>query len=151
VTRAPTQVPLPLADAVSGPFWTACAERRLVIQHCLACGIFQSPPRLLCRNCRGGKFDWCESAGNGRVYTYTVVHHPAVPALSDEVPYVVVVVKLDDCGGALLTSNLVGQGALDVAVDRAVHLQWDFDTGVWLPRFELVAADDCTRRERRME
>lgn len=136
--RAPTQVPLPQADDVTAPFWNGCAERRLLVQHCLTCGAFQSVPQRYCRKCRGSEFDWQESEGQGRVHTYTVVHHPAAPALRDQVPYVVVVVKLDDCGGAMLISNLVGDGAADVAVDRAIRLCWDNDAGAWLPRFELV-------------
>jgi uncharacterized OB-fold protein len=138
--RAPTQVALPQIDATSEPFWTACGERRLLIQHCLACGTFQSFPRLLCRNCRGIAFDWHQSNGQGRVYTYTIAHHPAAPLLQDQVPYVVVVVKLDDCGGVLLISNLVGEDAAEVTVDSAVRLRWDNDAGAWLPRFELVSA-----------
>lgn len=139
MTHVPTRVPLPQPDEVSGPFWNGCAERRLLIQRCVACGAFQSPPRLLCRNCRSDSFDWHESKGNGRVYTYTIVHYPGTPSLRAQVPYVVVVVKLDDCEGALLTSNLVGDDALDVTVDRAVRLRWDNEVGIWLPRFELVA------------
>ena len=114
------------------------AEQRLLVQHCLACGAFQSPARLLCRNCRGSDFEWRESEGNGRIYTYTIAHHPGSPALRDEVPYVVVVVELDDCGGARLISNLVGEDAMKAAVDRRVRLRWDDAAGAWLPRFELV-------------
>jgi uncharacterized OB-fold protein len=136
--RAPTQIPLPQPDAVSEPFWTGCSERRLLVQHCSTCGTFQSPPRQLCRKCRGDLFDWSESKGRGRVYTYTIVHHPGTPALRDQVPYVVVVVKLDDCGGALVISNLVGEDASNVAVDCAVRVRWDNDSGAWLPRFEAA-------------
>jgi uncharacterized OB-fold protein len=136
--RAPTQVPLLQPDAASEPFWAGCAERRLLVQHCLNWGACLSTPRLLCRDCRGSDFEWVESAGRGRVYTYTVAHHPASPALREEVPYVVVVVQLDDCGGARLVSNLVGEDALDVGIDRAVRLLWDDDAGAWLPRFELA-------------
>jgi len=143
--RAPTHVPLPQPDAVSEPFWAGCAERRLLVQHCLACGSFQSSPRGLCWNCRKSEFDWRQSNGRGRVFTYTIAHHPASPALRDQVPYAVVVVALDDCGGARLISNLVGEDAADVAIDRAVRLRWDDDTGVWLPRFEL-ADDPADRR-----
>jgi len=136
--RAPTQVPLPQPDAASEPFWKGCAEQRLLVQRCRTCHTFQSPPRLHCRNCRGSAFDWHESTGRGHVFTYTVVHHAGAPALHDQVPYIVVVVKLDDCGGVLLVSNLVGAGAVDVAVDRPVRLRWDNDAGVTLPRFELA-------------
>jgi uncharacterized OB-fold protein len=143
--RAPRDVPLPQPDAVSAPFWAGCAERRLMVQHCLACGTFQSPPRLRCRKCRGSEFDWRESAGRGRIYSYTVAHHPPSPALRDQVPYVVVVVQLDDCGQVRVISNLVGEDAAEVAADRAVRLTWDDDAGAWLPRFELADAGDRVR------
>lgn len=136
--HVPTHVPLPQMDAVSEPFWSACAERRLVVQHCRACGSFQYPPRLFCRNCRGAEFDWPQSNGSGRIYTYTVVHHAPSAELRDQIPYVVAAVKLEDCGGVLVISNLVGESASGVTVDRAVRLRWDNDAGLWLPRFELV-------------
>ena len=139
--RAPTQVPLPQPDAASAPFWAGCAEQLLLIPRCTACGSFQSPPRLLCRNCRGTVFDWHQSQGLGRVYTYTIAHHSASPALRDEVPYVVIVVEFDDCGGARLVSNLVGDGAGTVAIGAPVRLLWDDAAGDWLPRFELIGSD----------
>jgi uncharacterized protein len=74
----------------------------------------------------------------GHVFTYTIACHPAMPALSEQVPYVIVVVALDDCGGVLVTSNLVGERALEVSVGDAVRLCWDDEPGAMLPRFELV-------------
>lgn len=136
--RAPSQVPLPQPDEFSEPFWSGCAEQRLVFQRCLTCGTFQDVPRLCCANCRAGEFEWVESMGAGRVFTYTIVHHPPSPAMINEVPFVVVVVKLDDCGGVLLVSNLVGETAGDVAVDLPVRLCWDDEAVASLPRFELV-------------
>lgn len=136
--RAPKQVPLPQPDEVSAPFWSACSEQRLVFQQCKACGTFQDVPRLYCTDCRAAEFQWVESKGWGRIFTYTIVHHPPSPAMKDEVPFVVLVVKLDDCGGVLLVSNLVGVTAGEVEVDRAVRLCWDDEAGASLPRFELV-------------
>jgi uncharacterized OB-fold protein len=139
--RAPTEVPLPQPDAASAPFWAGCAERRLLIPKCTSCGSFQSPPRLYCRNCRGTAFDWHQSRGDGRIHTYTIAHHPASPALREQVPNVVVIVELDECGGARLVSNLVGANAAKVAVGRAVRLLWDDDAGAWLPRFEWTGGE----------
>lgn len=136
--RAPTEVPLPQPDAASAPFWAGCAQQRLLVQRCLGCGSFQSSPRLMCRTCRGTEFNWPESNGEARVFTYTIAHHPASPALREQVPYVVVVVELADCGGARLVSNLVGENASAVAVGAPVRLLWDDATGVWLPQFELA-------------
>lgn len=136
--RAPSQVPLPQADDVSGPFWAGCSEHRLMFQQCKACATFQSVPRLYCANCRADEFHWVESKGMGYVFTYTIVYHPPSPSMSEDVPYIVVVVKLDDCGGVMLVSNLVGESAMDIAVDRPVRLCWDEDAGASLPRFELA-------------
>jgi uncharacterized OB-fold protein len=136
--RAPVHVPLPQPDAASVQFWAGCDEQRLLIPRCLDCGTFQSPPRLLCRNCRGRDFTWEQSAGLGLIYTYTVAHHPGTPALVDEVPYVVVVIELLDCGGARLVSNLIGKDDCVPAIGAPVRLIWDDVTGRWLPRFELV-------------
>lgn len=137
--RAPTTVPLPAPDSASVPFWEGCANRRLLIPRCTACGSYQSPPRLMCTECRSDRFDWHESNGHGRIYTYTIAHHPASAALRDQVPYAVVVVELDDCPGARLVSNLVGTDADSVAIGKPVRLIWDDTAGAWLPRFELVA------------
>ena len=140
--RAPSAVPLPVPDAASAPFWAACADRRLLIPRCSACGMYQSPPRLSCRSCRGETFDWVESLGNGQIYTFTIAHHPASDALREQVPYAVVVVELDDCVGARLVSNLVDADAGAIAVGKAVSLKWDDTAGAWLPRFVLAAADE---------
>lgn len=136
--RPPTAVPLPQPDAATEAFWAGCAKRQLLIQQCRTCGAFQSPPRLRCHTCRGSTFDWKRSEGFGQIYTYTVVHHPGSPALREQVPYIVVVVQLDDCGGVRLISNLVGEDTGRIAVGCSVRLTWDDDAGAWLPRFELV-------------
>jgi len=39
---------------------------------------------------------WAKASGRGRIYMYTVVYQPAHPAFQDEVPYVNVVVELDE-------------------------------------------------------
>ena len=36
---------IPVADAVSKPFWDAVNQRRLVLQHCAACDRVQYPPQ----------------------------------------------------------------------------------------------------------
>jgi uncharacterized OB-fold protein len=140
--RAPTAVPLPQPDVASAAFWAGCAEQRLLVPRCTACGSFQSPPRLLCRNCRGTEFAWHQSHGLGRIYSYTIAHHPASPALREEVPYVIVVVELDDCGGARLVSNLVGENGAAAVIGAPVRLVWDDAAGAWLPRFELIGKEE---------
>jgi uncharacterized OB-fold protein len=131
-------LPRPEADALTAPFWEACAKHRLVVQHCTRCGTFTHPPLALCRRCQGREFEWIESRGRGEVFTYTIAHHAAHPAVRDQLPYGVVVVRLDDCGGVLVTSNLVDAPPEVLRIGLRVSLVWDdVAEGVALPRFVL--------------
>ena len=42
----PKQSPVP--DEFDKPFYDACNEERLVVQHCANCNRFQFPPRAMC-------------------------------------------------------------------------------------------------------
>ena len=135
---APEGLPIPRADAMTQPFWEACAAHRLVVQHCLQCGAFGHPPRPVCRDCQGREFEWSESQGRGEVFTYMIAHHAVHSAVEEQVPYGVIIVKLDDCGGALFTSNLVDVDPHAIHIGLRVRLVWeDIADGVALPRFTL--------------
>lgn len=55
------------------PFFEAAAEGRLLVKHCSACGKAHYYPRAHCPHCFFDKTEWRESAGEGTVYTYTVL------------------------------------------------------------------------------
>jgi uncharacterized OB-fold protein len=132
----PEAMPLPLVEALTEPYWTAAREHRLVIQRCTACGTFRHLPHVLCGNCQSPDHDWVESAGRGTVYTYTIVAHPVHDATNDVVPYNVVIVELDDCGGVLVPSNVVDCTPDEVAAGMAVVVEWDDITDeIAIPRF----------------
>jgi uncharacterized OB-fold protein len=123
-------------DVDTAPFWEACRRRELRFQRCRACTRFRHPPLPGCPHCGETADEWVTVAGRGCVFSYTIVHHPAVPALRDAVPYTVVVVELDDVPGARLVSNLLEVRPEDVRVGMAVELVWDEPApGVVLPRF----------------
>ena len=42
---------IPVADALSKPFWDAVNQKRLVLQHCAACDRLQYPPQQACQVC----------------------------------------------------------------------------------------------------
>jgi uncharacterized OB-fold protein len=135
---APQGLPLPEADVLTAPFWEGCAQHRLIVQHCTRCGAFSHPPSPLCVKCGSREWDWVESRGRGEVFTYTIAHHAVHPAVKDQVPYGIIVVRLDDCGGVLLTSNLVDAPVEALRVGLRVLLVWeDLAEGVALPRFVI--------------
>ena len=123
-------------DATTAPFWDACRRRELRLQRCTECGAFRQPPSPGCARCGSAHSDWPLLSGRGSVFSYTIVHHAAVPPLAGEVPYDVVVVELDDAPGARLISNLLDVAPEQVAVGMRVEVAWEeVRPGVVLPRF----------------
>jgi uncharacterized OB-fold protein len=132
----PEAMPVPVVEDLTEPYWSAARAHRLVIQRCTACGTFRHLPHALCGNCQSPDHDWVESAGRGTVYTYTIVAHPVHDATNDVVPYNVVIVELDDCGGVLVPSNVVDCPPDQVAAGMAVVVEWDDVTDeITIPRF----------------
>lgn len=128
-------------SAVTRPFWEACARRELRLQRCTACGRFRQPPLAGCPHCASAASDWPLLSGRGSVFSFTVVHHPAFPALQAEVPYNVVVVALDDAPGARLISNVLDVDARELRVGLALEIAWDeVRPGLVLPRFRVASS-----------
>ena len=135
----PPEMPVPVIESLTEPFWAAAREHRRVIQRCTDCGAFRHLPHVLCGTCQSANYDWAESAGRGTVYTYTIVVHPVHDAAAAVVPYNVVVVQLDDCGGVLVPSNVVDCAPDDVHVGMAVEVVWDrVSDEVTIPRFRRL-------------
>lgn len=123
-------------DVHTREFWASCARRELRFQRCGACGRFRQPPRPGCPQCGATATEWARIAGRGRVHSYTIVHHAALPSLAADVPYNVVTVEFDDAPGVRLVSNVLGVRPEDLRVGLAVALAWDEPApGVVLPRF----------------
>jgi uncharacterized OB-fold protein len=132
----PDGMPVPVPDALTAGFWEGCAARELRIQRCAQCGRYRHPPGPICSHCRSFDSDWDVSRGDGRIFSYIVVHHSVYPATNAVVPYNVAVVELDDCGGVLVTSNVVGCPNDDLAVGMPLRLVWErVEESVWLYRF----------------
>jgi uncharacterized OB-fold protein len=118
-------MPLPERESETADFWEGCAARELRIQRCARCGTYQHPPGPICHNCQSFDLSWDVSQGMGRIFSYVVVHHSVHPATNDVVPYNVAVVELDDCGGTLVTSNVVDCANEDLYVGMRLRLLWE--------------------------
>jgi uncharacterized OB-fold protein len=132
-------MPSPVIDDDTREYWEACRDHRLVVQRCMACGEYRYAPAPVCFGCSSFSYELVESRGSGKIYTWTVIHRPVHPAVVDTVPYNVIVVRLDDCGGALITSNLVDAPEDGIAPGVDVVLDWDDHVeGFSLPVFRLA-------------
>ena len=137
----PGGMPLPDPSPEDLPFWAACRERKLIIQHCNDCQGFSHPPMPSCAKCGSAKVGWREVSGNGTVFSYTVAHHAVHKALKGHGPYNVVVVMLDDAGDVRLVSNLIDTAPDEIQIGMRVTLHWDeVEGGMLLPRFRKSAA-----------
>lgn len=130
--------PLPeLGDEVNGPYWEAARAHRLEMPVCNDCGHRVWYPRRFCPVCWSDDMSWVELSGEGRLWTFTEIHVPFYDETwADDVPYVVVVVELEE--GPRMLSNLVEPDVESLAIGDRVHVVFDDVTpDVTLPRFRV--------------
>src|SRR5262245_8586974 len=136
-TYLPAEFAALFPDAVSGEFWERCARHELAFQRCTSCGTFRHPPSPLCYVCRSTETEWFPVAGDGTIYSFTIVTHPVSPLLSSYVPFNVTLVEFADAPGVRLVTNVVDAAPDELAIGAAVRLHWeDIEGGASLPRFE---------------
>lgn len=121
------------ANADSKPYWDAAQEGRLVFKKCSACGHLQFPPRHLCPKCWCEQAQWVESSGRGRVHSFSVVRRAPTPEHAAKVPYVLAIIDLED--GPRMMTNIVGEDALQVAINDAVSVVFEQREGYSIPQF----------------
>ncbi|MHA6730202.1 Zn-ribbon domain-containing OB-fold protein [Devosia sp. A369] len=123
-----------LANGDSQSFWAGVRQRKLLLQQCQACSVFQFPPRHHCANCWEGELAWIQSSGTGTIESFTIVRRAPIAKFRARVPYVVVAVRLEE--GPRMITNLIGEDALDVQIGDRVQVDFsDTDTGEALPQF----------------
>ena len=128
--------PAPRPSAESQPFWDAAQKRKLVLQHCRSCGQCWFPPSARCHHCLSADFEWRETSGEGRIYSFVVYHRLYHPGFEADLPYIVAIVELRE--GPRLLSNIIGTRWQDVRCDMAVRATFDDDgRGLLIPKFAI--------------
>ncbi len=86
------------------------ARYRLVGNRCANCGTVYFPPKAICPKCRRkGKLEKCQLKGEGKVYSYTIIH-AAPSGFEKRVPYCIAIIELDE--GPRVMGEVVGDLAL---------------------------------------
>lgn len=128
-------LPKPIPNADSQPYWDAAREHRLVIRKCNGCGALHFMPRFICPECWSEALEWVESAGKGRVHSFSIIRRAPLAAFADKVPYVTALIELDE--GPRMVTNIVGDDALSVAIGDTVTVSFeDRGDGAMLPQFK---------------
>ena len=77
---------------------------------------------------------WQKVSGRGQISTFVEVHQKWFEAFSDDLPYNVAQIELEE--GPRLTANLVGVDNSDIQVGMSVQVVFDdIDEQLTLPRF----------------
>lgn len=120
--------PIPVPDVESQGFWDALADDRLDLCRCTECRTWMQPPLEHCRRC-GAETAFEPASGNGTVYSFIVVRHPAVPGHVP--PYVVAMVELDEQPGLRLTGILdLDPDAVEIGMAVTADIREIGDSGI---------------------
>jgi hypothetical protein len=116
-------LPSPANEELTRPFWDAAKRHELVVPRCNTCAELFFYPRERCPGCLSSDLNWETVSGNGRVYSYTVVHQPVHRGFRDDAPYIYAMIQLDE--GPRMVSNLVGCPLDEVKIDMPVTTDFD--------------------------
>jgi uncharacterized OB-fold protein len=131
--------PLPgLFELDTQPFWQATKDHELRYQQCDDCDTVVFYPRRHCTGCLGSSLTWKTSAGQGTVYTYSIVRQAYHPFFRSRVPYAIAWIDLDE--GPRLLSNVVGieDPINDLAIGQRVKVTWEDHDELAIRLFEPV-------------
>jgi uncharacterized OB-fold protein len=125
--------PLPVfPEPDTAPFWAATADHRLAYQVCRACGQVVFYPRRHCTGCLRSDLEWRDSAGQGTVYTFTVIRQNGQPFFRARVPYVTGLIDLDE-GFRMLAE--IAADPDTVHINQRVTVTWEDHQGLSVPIF----------------
>jgi|HubBroStandDraft_6_1064221.scaffolds.fasta_scaffold382222_2 uncharacterized OB-fold protein len=86
----------PTPEGLNLEFYEHAASGMLHLQQCTECGRFRHPPRYYCPYCFSPSYRWTPSAGAGRLFSWTITHFPFDRGWAEDLPYVTVVVELEE-------------------------------------------------------
>ncbi|MGE0598657.1 MAG: Zn-ribbon domain-containing OB-fold protein [Dehalococcoidia bacterium] len=130
----------PVPNDLDRPFYDACNEDRLVLQHCAACNRFQFPPRAMCPRCGNPALTWQQVSGRGRIQSRVVVYDSPVSTLIPDQPFNVATISLEEEPQLTMLSHLPGVPVDKVPIGAAVEVIFETTpaTGQKVPEWRVV-------------
>ena len=117
---------IPVSDELSKTFWDGVNEKRLMLQHCVACDRPQYPPKPACHVCGSGEpLGWKDVEGKGHISTYIVIEDGRLNRRMPDQPYNLALITLDEDTSVNFYSNLPGVPTYEVPVGSAVEVMFE--------------------------
>lgn len=127
--------PLPRLDESNAPHWQGAKAREVRVQKCSDCARLRYPPARHCADCLSEKSEWIAVSGKGEVWSHCTFHRAYFKGFEQDVPYTVVLVKLDE--GPMLYSNLLTVARSEVRPGMRVRAVFeDVTSDVTLIKFQ---------------
>ncbi len=105
--------PIPAPGDLDRPYWDGARQGLLMLQRCTGCGRYSHPPTMICAHCGSEDQIWEKASGRGTIHSFTIARQSTTRGFQSELPYVVVLVALEEDPDVLLLTNLVGDVDLD--------------------------------------
>jgi hypothetical protein len=121
-------------DAWTQPFWDAAANERIIMPRCKACDTYRWPPGPFCPVCSAQEVIWGD-AGPGRIYSYTVIQGPTVPAL----------IEFPEAGRMRLLAAIVDTALAAIRVGAPVRAGFSQAVNARIPVFRVLAEPNDQR------
>jgi uncharacterized OB-fold protein len=134
--------PIPVPDALTEPYWRATAAGELHLQRCVRCRVWQHPPAITCRACRGDDLRFEKTDGRGTVYSFCETNRAYVSAFASEVPYYVALVELEEQPGLRVLANLLTDPQREVTIGTCVEVSIERRGSTGIPQFRASAPLD---------
>ena len=132
----------PKGTELDAPYWQGLRENILRVQQCNACQKWQWGPEWICHHCHSDDLAFNPVDAEGVIYSYERIWHPVHPALSEQGPYLVVLVELPHADGIRMVGNLLGDAQQDVHIGSRVEAVFehheDADTPYTLLQWQLT-------------
>lgn len=112
--------PLPSITGETKPFWEAARRGEFLIQRCDDCKEHQWYPRGFCSHCWSTNIRYVRASGKGTLWTYTITYQNRSPGFSEEVPYVLALVELEE--GVKVFTNIIQCNPRDVRIGMPVEV-----------------------------
>ena len=139
MTTEPKSKPIPRPDELTQPFWDAAKEHRLVIQRCRKCGYYNHPPKPLCDKCASEDLAFGPISGKGKIYSYTLMRQRNIPGFEADIPYLNIIVELDEQPMLFMIANLRGGDPNQVKIGQQVEVVFEEVTDtITLPQFKVT-------------
>ena len=131
--------PLPAVDDLTRPFWEAATRHQLVVQRCQDCEYFNHPPRPVCDACQSQRLTFVPVSGRGHIYTFTVMHQPNIAGFEQDIPYLNLLIELEEQPRLFMVSYLPISAKPNVRIGGAVEVYFAaVDEEITLPQFRPV-------------